>query len=1044
MYHSDKEHLNDWENPAVLGKRKRRAHSILAGYPDIETALFCDRKKSPFVKFLNGTWKFKLVKRPKEAPPGFWRKGFDDSSWDSIQVPGNWQLQGFDDIPIYTNVHYPFEPNPPFVPEENPTGCYRTIFFIDEEWLNRRTLLAFESVDSAFYVWVNGQEAGYSQDSRLPAEFDITPFVQAGENELAVQVMRYSDGFYLEDQDYWHLSGIQREVVLYSKPPICLEDFRVRTYFDAQYRDATLWVEAEMTRLSDHAEYMLEAHLFSADHQRVTAEPALASFSNRTSFSFPPSERTACASLEIPITAPFHWTAETPYLYKLVLVLRDPNNQIIDIESCRVGFRQIEVKDGVILLNGKRLVLRGVNRHEHHPSRGRALTEEDMLKDILLMKRLNFNAVRTSHYPNHPTWYDLCDEYGLYVINEANIETHGVQAELSNHPDWLHAYLDRVVRLVLRDKNHPCVLFWSLGNESGVGPHHAAMKAWVKAYDPTRLVHYESGRPTSEVSDVISVMYPKLDWLKQIMTDPRDPRPVMMCEYAYAKGNATGNFYKFWEMVDAFPRFHGGCLWDWHDKALILSTPEGKTYYAYGGDFGGNFDYSLENENPQMCCNGIVGPALEIHPGAYEVKKVQAPVSVWALSDEALLEGKIWVWNKYHSLSLEHLNLEWEIIENGTPIQWGNLGTLPIPAGEKREIEIPFTLPAPLKSQAEYFLNIFFSLAEDQPWAPKGERIAWEQFQMPFAVQNQPEVVASALPEIFLQSKDEEWNLENDRFRLVFNKAQGKISSLDFLGHTLIEDGPVENYFRAPTDFDLLMGNPPASIHKWRQAGYDRLVRNVVDTRVSQLDPGMVLIQTQAWLAAPEKEFGISSKIYYWIYGDGMILLRNIVDIPTFLPYLPRIGLEVVIPPGFEHLTWYGRGPHENYVDRKRSALIGIYHSTVDEQYFPYIHPSECGGKEDVRWLAVRNADGQGLLFKGNKPFHFDALHYTISNLYQAKHTIDLVRIPQTILHLDLHHMGVGGDDGWAASVHPEYLIQPGNYTFEISITPFYDNTYTA
>ena len=515
---------------------------------------------------------------------------------------------------------------------------------------------------SACFVWVNGQEVGYSQDSRLPADFEISTCVRPGENTLAVQVMRYCDGSYLEDQDMWLLSGIQRDVILYSKPPVALRDFKVETRLDERFEHAVLHIEAEIDRNPDMAEYTVEAMLYDAEGSPVWPRPAASPVSARSSFGHPAHHRTAWAIFEQAVSAPQKWTAETPYLYRLVLTLKAPDGAAVDFESCRVGFRQVEIRDSVILLNGKRLVLRGVDRHEHHPERGRALTEADMRQEIVLMKQLNFNTVRTSHYPNHPSWYDLCDEYGMYIIDETNLETHGVQAELSNDPNWLVAYMERASRMVLRDKNHACVLFWSLGNELGTGPHHAAMAAWIRAYDATRLVHYESGRPGAEVSDVFSVMYPNLEGLKTILADPREKRPIIMCEYAYAKGNATGNFFKFWDMVDAYPRFQGGCIWDWNDKALLAVTPGGQKYYAYGGDFGGNFNYHQEGEDAQMCCNGIVGPDLAPHPGAYEVKKVQSPVGAQALDASA---GRLRVWNKYHSLNLDHLNVDWELTEDG-------------------------------------------------------------------------------------------------------------------------------------------------------------------------------------------------------------------------------------------------------------------------------------------------------------------------------------------------------------------------------------------
>lgn len=1036
--------LRDWENPLVTGKNKRPGHVPMGAYPNPEMALECNRKASPYVKLLNGLWKFHLAPCPEEVPANFQSEGFDVSSWANITVPGNWQLQGFDDIPIYTNVAYPFQPDPPYVPKENPTGCYRHTFTLDPTWLGWRICLLFESVDSAFYLWVNGQEVGYSQDSRLPAEFDITPYVRAGMNTLAVQVMRYCDGTYLEDQDMWLLSGIQRDVILYSKPMICLEDFSVRTLLDNRYEDATLHLSAQITRMATPSAYSIEAMLYDDEGRPVFANPLSARFNDRALHQT--GILTGWAVISQPILKPKKWTAETPYLYRLVLTLRDSQGEAVDFESCRVGFRQVEIKDGIILLNGKRLVLRGVDRHEHHPERGRALTTDDMRAEIKLMKQFNFNAVRTSHYPNHPTWYDLCDAYGIYLIDEADLETHGVWDDLSNDPLWLNAYMERATRMVLRDKNHPSVLFWSLGNESGCGTNHAAMAAWIRANDPTRLIHYESGNPGPQVSDVFSVMYPNLDRIKQVLSDPNEKRPVVMCEYAYAKGNSTGNFFKFWDMVDAYPRFQGGCIWDWNDKALLGTNEKGEKYWAYGGDFGGDFNYHQSNEDPQMCCNGIVGPDLKPHPGAFEVKKVQAPVGIlagafhrnpWVMNTQGdLANGIFTIWNKYHSQSLKHLDVRWELIEDGITIQSGNLPPLDIAAGARGELRVPFQKPEVFLPGAEYYLNIHFLLAEETSWAPKGHEVAWEQFRIPFSTLPKETVSFSTIPDLRMDIEASQVKVTGVDFQVTFSKTEGLIQSYQFHEQELLIAGPCENYFRAPTDFDLLMGNPPAPIHKWRAAGLDRLERKVIAFDAIQTSRKMVEVRVISRLCAPDQSDGVDSEIAYHVYGNGETVIANKVSIHENLPFVPRVGVEFRLANQLEALTWYGRGPHENYVDRKKGAALGLYMSTIPEQFTPYVYPSECGGKEDVRWLALTTRSGAGLMIIGLEKLHFDALPYTILDLAEAKHLDALHPRNEVILHLDGWHMGVGGDDGWMAQVHKEFLIFPGKYHFAFRLKP--------
>jgi beta-galactosidase len=1028
----------DWENPAVIGRNKQPAHVPLGAYANRNQAASCERSASSFVKLLNGKWKFHLAQSPDQVPGAFVNADFDASEWSNILVPGNWQLQGFPDNPIYINTHYSFEPDPPYVPEKNPTGCYRTIFTIDSSWTDREIFILFEAVDSNCTVWVNGFEVGYSQDSRLPAEFKITPYIHPGENTLAVQVMRYCDGTYLECQDMWRMSGIQRDVILYSKPIIHIEDFSVRTVFDDHYEDADITIETFITRNPNLSAYTVEAELYAPDGTSLFHQPLSNRVSSSTSWSLHATSKTACARIEQRISQPEPWTAETPNLYRLVLTLIDPAGAEIDYESCQVGFRQVEIKDGILLVNGKRLVIRGVDRHEHHPERGRALTIEDMRQEVILMKQLNFNTVRTSHYPDHPVWYDLCDQYGIYIIDEANIETHGLEGELSQNPLWAQAYLERGIRMVMRDKNHPCVILWSLGNESGSGPHHAAMTAWIKAYDPTRFIHYESGRPGPEISDVFSCMYPNLDWIKQVLADPDEKRPLMMCEYAYAKGNSTGNFFKFWDIVDAYPRFQGGCIWDWNDKALLHSTPQGTTYFAYGGDFGPDFDYQRflqQNEDPQMCCNGIVGPDLIPHPGAYEAKKVQAPLSLSVKNRLDILNGSFIVWNKYQFLNLDHLSIQWILEEDGTVIETGELSPVSVPPGEKTSLTIPYHHPDQLTAGANYYLTMRFLLDQNTSWAEKGHLVYWEQFKVPFPVPEIPPIPLDAVPQIGFSETEEKISITALYLLVEFEKSSGTLTYMVH-GKNLLAGGPVENYYRAPTDVDLLMGNPTASVHKWRAAGIDRLEKTVISFQAAKLNPSMAEIRVVSSICAPGKTVGIRSEMIYRVFGNGQIVIDNHVFVNDLLPFLPRIGLELVLPAGHEVFTWYGLGPQENYVDRKKAAVVGIHTSSVDDQFTPYVYTSESGGKEEVCWLTLTDAKRNGLLVTGLSPLHVDALHYTIKDLEKSGHPYELTRLPETILHLDGWHMGVGGDDGWTAPVHPEYLINPGNYHFGFRIQP--------
>ena len=1034
----------DWENPLVVGRSKRPGHTPLGAYPDADLARTCDRTASPYTHLLNGDWKFLWVPSVSAVPADFYQPDTDDSAWDEITVPGNWQLQGFPDNPIYINVHYPFEPNPPHVPEQNPTGLYRTNFEVPASWRGRDVFLLFESVDSNCRVWVNGQEVGYSQDSRLPAEFDITPYAQAGQNTLAVQVMRYCDGTYLECQDMWRMSGIQRDVILYSKPPVRLEDFTVRTLFDEQYQHAVLEVYAQINKNPEMADYTVEAMLYDAEDQPVFAAPAAAAVESFTSWSLYPTHKTAQALIRQPVAAPHKWTAETPYLYHLVLTLKDARGTAVDFESCRVGFRQVEIKNGMLLVNGQRLVMRGVDRHEHHPERGRALTTEDMRREIILMKQLNFNTVRTSHYPDHPEWYDLCDEYGIYIIDETNIETHGHGRRTEPQPA-LGARLPGTRRAHGAARQKPSLRHAVVAGQRirfGPEPRRHGAAGCAPTTPPASFTMKADG-PALKFLTFTPSCIPTWIACAPLLADASEKRPIMMCEYAYAKGNSTGNFFKFWDMVDTYPRFQGGCIWDWNDKAITHINAQGEPFYAYGGDFGPDFDYQRfyqENEDPQMCCNGIVGPDLTPHPGAYEVKKVQAPLSLSAATQQDALQGQFILWNKHQFLSLAHLNIHWDLLEDGHVIQSGDLSPVDLPAGQKAALGVPFQAPQNPVAGGEYFLNVHFNLNADTSWANAGHEVYWQQFPLRFPVPAKTVTRLSDLGSVTMQEDDQRLTLTGENFKVVFNKLLGALVTYQAHGVHLLQAGPTENYYRAPTDIDLLMGNPSAMIHKWRAAGVDCLERQVLSFTSAQISPQMVEVRVLDHLSASGKTAiesgGIDSELVYRVYGNGEIVLENTVLLSDQLPDLPRVGLELTLPAGFDHLTWYGRGPHENYVDRKHGAAVGIYNSMVDEQFTPYVYTSESGGKEDVRWLTLRSDAGEGLMVIGLDPLHIDALHYTIQDLEQAGHPYELTRCAETILHLDARHMGVGGDDGWTAPVHPEFRIPPGKYRFGLRLCP--------
>ncbi|SHF23734.1 beta-galactosidase [Caldanaerobius fijiensis DSM 17918] len=1037
--YSSKLKKNHWEDQHVLHINREPMHSPWGAYSSLADAITCNRKISKYVSVLDGTWKFKLVNSPEDVPEGFYKEDYDTSGWDDIVVPGNWELQGFG-YPIYTNVIYPFSQdnrdlNPPFVPKDNPTGCYVTRFIVPENWSGREIFINFESVESAFYLWVNGEMVGYSQDSKLSAEFNITDYVRIGTNTLAVQVMRWCDGSYLEDQDYWHLSGIQRSVILYSKPRVHIRDFKVFALLDDLYQDGKLVAYCYVNKVKGYENYRVRARLFGPSGDEV-----IPAFEAKISSETPMYDRreftpeAGAALLTAGVKSPLKWTAENPNLYTLVFALVDPEGNEVDFESCRVGFRRIEIsEDGVIKLNGKRLIIRGVDRHEHHPENGRALTEERMRQEIIAMKRLNFNAVRTSHYPNSPIWYDLCDELGIYLVDETNLETHGIQGQLSKDPEWACAYLDRAMRMVLRDKNHPSILFWSLGNESGAGMNHAAMAGWIRAYDPYRLVQYESGDPGPAISDIRAPMYPPLSWVADVMADTKDRRPMVMCEYAYSKSNSNGNFKDFWDYVDKYPRFQGGFVWDWIDKAITKYTEDGTKYWAYGGDFG----EPVVDPVKDMCLNGVVLPDLTPKPGAYEIKKIQAPVQV---KDLDVLKGRFVVYNKYIDSDLKHLYIKWQVTENGIEIQSGVIEPPDIPPEGSGELIVPFDLPA-AKPGAEYFVNLSFCLNRDMPWADKGYEIYSEQFVLPLkAPYKKPTVFYAPCTSKKLNITEDElhYEIQGEDFTVSFDKIHGIIVSYRLNGENIINSGARENYFRAPTGIDEATGGASSIAEDWYAAGLDRLVRKVEKVECYKANENRAHVEVTSYLCTDGLNDGIMSLMRYTIYSDGTIVIENAVDASKNLPILPRIGVTFTLPAKFDRLKWFGRGPHENYPDRKLSAHVGLYESTVDQQHFPYIVPVECGGKEDVRWLSLTDQTGKGIIIEGFNLLHFDVHRNSVEDYAKAKHTIELKPRDEIYLNIDHIHSGLGGDNGWSKCIHEQYQVKPGRYQYSFAIKPLW------
>ena len=1004
--------LPDWENLELLsvGREEARAHFFPAD--------------AQMMRNLSGKWRFQYSPRPADRPMDFYRPEYDVSNWSEIEVPGNWEALGFG-VPIYTDSDYLYPADPPHVPhDDNPVGSYRRSFNLPPAWSGRQIYLHFGSVKSACYLWINGQKVGFAKGSKTPMEFDITGFVRTGENVLALEVYRFSDGDYLEDQDYWKISGIERDVVLFALPKVHIRDFFVHAEPDLRKGGGDLRVDIELRnrQTAVSGKGRLEMRLLDADGRtllnrlgEVEALPAGAGKS-----------MTLAARLD-PVRL---WSAETPHLYLLELVLRQGGREIQRIIT-RIAFRKVEIDDGLLKVNGRAVTLRGVNRHEHDPRTGRYVSEESMRRDIELMKTHHINAVRTSHYPNDPRWYELCNEYGLYLVDEANIESHGVaydpERSLADNPAWGQAFLDRIRRMVERDKNQPSVIIWSLGNENGPGVNHQAGYDWIKARDPSRPVQSEDAR-LEPYTDIYCPMYARIGKLTEYAQRPQK-RPLILCEYAHAMGNSVGNLRDYWEVIDAYEQLQGGFIWDWVDQGLQKITTEGKKIWAYGGDFGPTSGLGSKN----FCINGLVGPDRTPHPHIQEVRQVYQPVAMRLQDPES---GEIELHNKYDFIRLDSVELEWTLLEDGRALRRGRLIPPPLPPARRLVLNLPDIRPE-VQAGCRYHLNLGLRLHEDLNGLKKGEWLAREQFPLPWLLPPRAETAVSPVKgRLELKRTESEWIVVGDGFRLAFDGRSGWMSSLAGEGGELLA-GPLRPVFwRAPSDNDFGNGMPKRCA-VWRRAG-ERLTLEELEASSSD-DGGTVTIISRHG----DPESGCRWLARCTIGADGDIVLDNRFDPgEKKLPEIPRLGMELRLKREYERVNWLGRGPWENYCDRRSSAFVGRYRATVRELFHPYVRPQESGNRTDIRWLALTDADRQGLWVGGLPAFEFSALLYRIEDLDPGQektltHAAELAERPDIQLVIAHKQMGVGGDNSWGARPLPQYEIPAREYRFRFRLSPF-------
>lgn len=1024
---------NDWENPDIVEINKEPAHAAFFPFESVDKATAGQPSASDYFFSLNGSWKFNWVRSPEERPMTFYTTTFDDSGWDNIPVPANWELEGYG-IPIYTNIPYEFapeNPNPPDIPDGyNPVGSYRKRFTLPTGWQDRPVILHFGAVKSAFYLWVNGEKVGYSQGSKLPAEFDITEFVRPGENLIAAEVYRWSDGSYLECQDFWRISGIERDVFLYAPPEQHLRDYFVRTDLDDNYEDAAVDIDLHFRNYSENpsGKLTLDMQILNDDGRSVLREQlsiaSLAATAEDQSF-----------SLSGKVANPDKWTAETPHLYTLQLHLKNDKGQTLEVIRQRLGFREVEIIDGQLSINGTPILVKGVNRHEHDPRTGHVISEESMMRDIQLMKQNNINSVRTSHYPNHPRWYELCDQYGLYVIDEANIESHGMgynlDQTLGNDPRWRKAHLVRTQRMVLRDKNYTSIIGWSLGNEAGNGVNFYATYEWIKGFDPTRPVQYEraefgwgSNAGIEWNTDIMVPMYPWVERMTTFLNNYPD-RPLILCEYAHAMGNSLGGFKEYWDFFNEHPRAQGGFIWDWVDQSVYKVNESGDTIFAYGGDFGPPGTPSDNN----FLNNGLIRPDRTANPHLWEAKRVYQHVNVTPVD---IQQGVIRMANGYSFKSLDNLFLHWSVAADGETVQEGDIQDLNLQAGESRLLTIPLdrTMPA----GKEYFLNLSFRTKAEEELIPANFEMAWDQLPMTEA----PKLLAvnTSGPDITSTSGDQEQlSVKGRNFVVSFDKTDWTITEYSYRGQSLINQGPTPSYWRAPIDNDYGAGLQ-RKMEVWKTAFTNGKVASVeIDDK--QKDKIGVTVQYEIL------DGDAVQTVAYTIYGNGAVEVRS--DLAARAgdhPLLFKYGMMLQMPKTFDRMTWYGRGPYESYWDRKTAATVGLYSGTVREQFHPYIRPQETANKTDVRWMAVHDERGTGLLFAGRELLNGAALHYLPEDLYPGlekgqTHASELEERDLTAVHIDMQQMGLGCINSWGAMPLEKYQLPYQDYSYSFVMMPF-------
>ncbi|MCT4646229.1 MAG: DUF4981 domain-containing protein [Carboxylicivirga sp.] len=1033
----------DWNNLEVLQRNRLEPRATFFPFENEPLAKAGQKEQSVNFLSLNGDWKFHWADNPSERPADFYKNGFDVKGWDDIKVPSNWQMEGYG-YPIYTNTFYEFadprpeiqytemkRPNPPHVPSRhNEVGSYKKTFNLPANWDGKQVVLHFGAVSSALYVWVNGEKVGYSQGSKTPAEFDVTDYVKAGTNDVAVEVYRWSDGSYLECQDFWRLSGITRDVYVYARTKAHIADYEVKSALINKYRDGDFGIDVKLQNANKGT---LEAKLMDGAKAIVQKQVSL--------------NGQAKAEFSQLLKGVKPWSAETPALYQLFLTLKDAGGKVLQVVSSKVGFRTVEIINKQFCINGVPVYIKGVNLHEHHEEMGHVIDEATMLKDIELMKLHNINAVRTSHYPQPERFYELCDQYGLYVCDEANVESHGMgygDKSLAKDSTWLDAHLDRTIRMVERDKNHASVVFWSLGNEGGNGYNFFETYKWVKERDKTRMVQYErtgagyrgeENKTDTWNTDIAAPMYRSPSGMEEY-AKKNFKRPMIQCEYAHAMGNSLGNFQDYWDIIEKYDILQGGFIWDWVDQGLKKTNAKGESFWAYGSDYG---PMGTPTDGP-FCLNGVVFPDRSIKPATIEMKKVYQYIGFKAVNwNKGLFEVK----NKYDFTNLSAFDFSWEVKSNGKVVKKGNF-KLSVKPHQAKVLKVPFKFSS--TGDEEYFIHFYAHNNRDLTIVPKGTLLATEQIgeakPSPFAVNTSTEEVKvnQTKDACFVSAKD---------LSIQFDLYTGQIISYKVKDQELMTQGLVLNLWRPFTDNDL-----GSRLHTrtdmWRQAHIKAKLKGI---KAEKLNETTALVAFEYEVPVDKKEQVAKYAIRYTIHSSGTVKVDvDFEKLKEELPELPRFGVNMILPEAYNMLEFYGRGPQENYVDRKTAAFVDVYQSSVADQYVPYVRPQENGHKADVRWMKLSNEKGNGLLVESDGLFEFN-VHHNLDQDYEWKnplnihsqddqsdvvniHTTDIKARKLVSLNIDHKHMGVGGDNTWGARTHEKYRLHDKKYQFSFYLVP--------